>query len=261
MSKAFLGLLGLYGVFLYATSFSMTKAYFVDSATSMNNTFIVANSFPSPSPTGTPTSTPTNTPTPTITPTPTPENIATHIVISEVQIAGNNIDNDFIELYNPTSSPISLDTYSLVKRTSGGSEASIYSAASFSATDIIPAHGFFLWANSANSFSVNISANISSVDTLSPDNSIALRIGTTTIDALAWGSSTNPLVEGTGFTPNPTASQSIERKAQSSSTAASMNGGVDANKGNGYDTNNNATDFVLRTVSQPQHSGSGTESL
>lgn len=243
MSKAFLGLLGLYGIFLYATSFTMTKAYFVDSTTSMNNTFIAANTFPSPSPTEPPT------------------NIATHVVISEVQIAGNNIDNDFIELYNPTSLPISLDTYSLVKRTSGGSETSIYSAGSFSASDIIPAHGYFLWANSANSFSVNNSANISSVDTLSPDNSIALKIGTTTIDALAWGNSTNPLIEDSFFTTNPAAGQSIERKAQSSSTDASMNGGVDANKGNGYDTNNNATDFALRTVSQPQHSGSTTESL
>ena len=36
-------------------------------------------------------------------------------------------------------------------------------------------------------------------------------------------------------------------------------GGVDETKGNGYDTDDNSNDFILRTVSDPQNSSSGAE--
>ena len=39
-----------------------------------------------------------------------------------------------------------------------------------------------------------------------------------------------------------------------------MEGGADANRGNGTDSDNNANDFVQRTVREPQNSASPTES-
>ena len=38
-----------------------------------------------------------------------------------------------------------------------------------------------------------------------------------------------------------------------------MEGGVDALKGNGFDAGDNATDFILRTASQPQNGSSASE--
>lgn len=262
MSKAFVVLLLLYGVFLYAMSFGVTRAYFTDSTTSMNNTFIAANEFPATSPTDTPT--PTLTGTPTATPSPTPENIANHIVISEVQIATPGATlSDFIELYNPTSSPIGLSGHRLVKRTGNSADTSIKV---FDSTDTIPAHGYYLWASSDGGYASQINANVDTGENISSGDSIAIRQGDlntgTIIDQVAWGTQTGtPLIEGSGFGTNPDPGQSIERKALSSSDVTSMMSGGDVSKGNGYDSNNNATDFILRTVSQPQHSGSVAEFL
>jgi hypothetical protein len=66
--------------------------------------------------------------------------------------------------------------------------------------------------------------------------------------------------EGTPFkTPAMlTNDQSFERKATVGSTTASMAaGGVDATRGNGVDSDNNAVDFVMRDTRGPQSLMSG----
>ena len=219
----------------------ITHAFFADTASSLSNTFTAAAEFP----------------------TPTPSNIATHIVISEIQTASAAADNDFVELYNPSTASASLQGMRLVKRTNGGTVDTNVSV--FGPSDIIPAHGYYLWANKNNNFDVSIGANASSTDTLSSDNSVALRDGPensgTIIDALRWGNpSGTPLVEGAAFTPNPSANQSIERKALSTSDVTLMTSGADVSKGNGYDTNNNSTDFIQRPTSEPQNTSSTPES-
>ncbi len=216
--------------------FSQTFAYFSDTATSTSNVFAASAEFPN-------------------------QNIADHVVISEVQITGGpgSTNNDFIELYNPTDSPINLDPYILVKRS--GSSTTDTTIVTFTSTHIIPAQGFFLWANS--SFT-SISADIATTDILASSNSIALKVQTSgvIVDALSWNNATESYKEGTEFSPDPDPGSSMERKALSTSTAATMvSPGIDATKGNGHDTNNNSTDFILRPVSQPQNSTSGgTES-
>src|SRR3989344_5564543 len=165
---------------------------------------------------------PSTTPTPT--PTPDLSGIADHIVISEVQIATSGATtSDFVEFYNPTSSAVNLDPFRLVKRTSSG------------VTD----------------------------DNIAASNSIALINGDlntgTIIDAVGLGSpGGTPLTEGTTAV-NPGDDQSLERKALSSSDATSMTSGADVSKGNGFDAGNNSTDFILRTLSQPQNSTSTAE--
>jgi len=192
--------------------------------------------------------------------------VADHIVISEVQIdggVGQANKNDFIELYNPTNSSKNLNGHRLVLRT--GSSTNDTNIFTFSSSHVIPAHGFFLWAHKSqnNNFADTISADVFSADELGASNSVALRQGDldtgTIIDALSWNESVNSLKEGTHFSPNPGINQSMERKAYSASTQATMEGGADSLKGNGFDGNNNSTDFILRTTSQPQNSSSPTE--
>lgn len=208
-----------------------TASYFSDTATSTNNTFSAAQIF-------------TN-----------------HVVISEVQVDGGPSlsGNDFVEFYNPTATPFDLNGYRLVKRTGSATDTTIKS---WTDSAIIPAHGYYLWASSDNGFATSIGADISTAENIAANNSIALRQGSentgTIIDALSWHSAVNSLVEGTEFPTNPGDNQGLERKALSTSTALSMVG-VDASKGNGFDSNDNSVDFIIRTTSQPQNSSSAAE--
>lgn len=239
-------------LFLIATisifSYKATHALFSDDATSQDNTFTAAQVFP------------------TQTPTPTPVGIATHVVISEVQITGGpgNTTHDFIELYNPTSSAFDLNGHRLVKR--AGNSPNDSSIKSWTTSALVPAHGFYLWASkSDNSFPLSINADASTSATLGSDSSIALRNGPedtgVLVDVLSWNDGST-LAEGNEFDPDPGANQSMERKALSTSTPSTMTiGGIDEFKGNGFDLNDNATDFILRTVSQPQNTSNPTETL
>ena len=184
--------------------------------------------------------------------------IANHLVISEVQIAGEKASYDFVEIYNPTNTPLDISGYKLRKRTSTGSESSIRV---FPSGSIIKSNGYFLWANSEDGYAESVGADVSSTATLAKNNSIALLSPDgTIIDAVAWGESQNPFVEGSYFPKNPMANESIERKAQTSSTNTTMaSGGVDEFNGNGQDTDDNSADFVLRENPQPQNSLSTPE--
>ena len=80
------------------------------------------------------------------------------------------------------------------------------------------------------------------------------------IDLVGFGKNAN-FYEGSGPAPAPSATHSIERKASAASTAATMgSGGAEVFLGNGYDSNDNSSDFLTRTP-QPQNSASPTESL
>jgi hypothetical protein len=183
--------------------------------------------------------------------------IANHVVISEVQIAGANAGEDFIELYNPTNSPVSLDGLRLAKRTSGTTSATIVT---FTEADVIPANGYYLWCNTTLDASLN--CDDETAQTITNDNSIAILSGPlatgSVVDAVTFGTHTAPYGEGASLVA-PVASSSVERKANSTSTTTSMTTGADALAGNGEDTNNNSADFVTRAVSQPQNSISTAE--
>ena len=160
----------------------------------------------------------------------------THLVISEVQIAGvGGANEDFIEIHNPTSSNIDLNGYRLVKRTASGITDSSIKA--WSSETIIPPGGYYLWANS--SWTPSVTPDTTTASTLAADNGIAIRQGPidtgTIIDSVAWGGATNAFVEGSPFPTNPGAGESLERV--------------------GDDTNNNSVDFILQTNPNPQNSG------
>ncbi len=186
---------------------------------------------------------------------------ATNVVISEIQANGANSSEDFIELYNPTSSDINLGDMRIVKRTADGDTDT--DIVVFSASDVIKAHGYYLWCHT--SLSATLTCDKSSTDTVANNNSIGLRNEPANtgmlVDAVSFGTVTNTLGEGTSLLI-PIASTSIERKANPTSTDSSMtSGGADEFMGNGEDTNNNSSDFVGRTTPQPQNSLSAIEPI
>lgn len=152
-----------------------------------------------------------------------------HILIDIVQIAGVSSTNDLIKLYNPTESPVDMGGWKLHKRSSTGTD---YSLKQFPAPSVIAPGQTFVWANAANGFSESVVANVSSSETLSADNSVALLDATgTVIDAVAWGSGTNQYGEGSPYATDPTGSQVLARKF--------VNGTI-------VDTENNTNDFILQ---------------
>lgn len=194
---------------------------------------------------------------PTVTPTPA---VANHIVISEVQISGDGInlnDDEFVELYNPTSSPIIMSRWRLTRENSAGTEANLV----LSLNGTIPAHGYFLIVD-ADGYNGGVTRD---VEYSAPSNELTNNYtvllysdaGISLIDKVGFGTPSNP--EAAPFSSNPSLSQSIERKAYSLSTKASMEGGVDSVKGNGFDSDNNSLDFILRNFSDPQNSSSPIE--
>lgn len=186
---------------------------------------------------------------------------ATNIVISEIQVAGVNPTDDFIELYNPTSSEIDLKDYRLVKVTGSGTDDD--GVVAFENGDVIPAHGYFLWCNTNLATTLNCDSATSG--SIANNNSIGLRNGALNtgilVDSVTFGTVTNSLGESLSLTA-PTASTSVERKANASSTNVSMAvGGIDEFMGNAEDTNNNSSDFVARPLPQPQNNASPIEPI
>lgn len=105
-------------------------------------------------------------------------------IITEVQIRGEEANNDFIVIYNPTLKD--LTGWRLKKRTSTGSEQSIRV---FPET---PIKEYIVWSHS----DFPIEADLNSKTSLANNNSIALiDVEGNIIDAVAWGESENPFTE------------------------------------------------------------------
>lgn len=139
-----------------------------------------------------------------------PSSSGPYLIISAVQITGGtgHTQEDFVELYNPTTQPFDLNGYRLVKRTvTATTDTTIQSWAQ--STIVLP-HHFFLWANS-NYTAVPVLPDATSSGTLADNNGIALRHGANDsgeiIQSLAWGSTVNGF-ESVSVT-NPAANQSL----------------------------------------------------
>ncbi|MBI2098787.1 MAG: lamin tail domain-containing protein, partial [Candidatus Wildermuthbacteria bacterium] len=160
------------------------------------------------------------------------------VLITEIQITGGagKTDNDFIEIFNPTSSSVNLNGHRLVKRTKTGTSDS--SIKSWTSDTIIPANSYYLWANS--NYPSSTTPDVTTSATISNDNGVAIRFGAedtgTIVDSVGWGEAANAFVEGVVFSTNPGTNESIHRKT-----------------GSGYvDTGNNANDFELKTCLTPK---------
>ena len=192
-----------------------------------------------------------------------------HVVISEIQIRGN----EFVELYNPKDSPENVENWWWCYYQVYDDWNAPSLSAQFPGGATIPAHGFYLidvygtpysdWNLGSGSEQLdNANGSVAifpPMDSINPDVD-PTEVQASKIDAVAWGTLDSIIVmEGTKLSA-PGLDNTQERKAQSTSTAASMrDAGSDLENGNGYDTDNNANDFVLENIPQPENSSSTPE--
>jgi hypothetical protein len=198
--------------------------------------------------------------------------LAQHIVISEVYGGGGNLGatykNDFIELYNPTTAPVSLTGWSVQYASAAGTTWAVTSL-----SGSIAAKGYYLIqeavgaGGTVNLPSPNATGTIAMAATAGKVALVSVTTalsgtnptGASLIDLVGYGTTATGFEGATAPAPSNTAS--IERKANSSSTAASMgSGGADEFLGNGQDSNNNANDFIVRSP-QAQNSSSPLEPI
>lgn len=186
---------------------------------------------------------------------------ASHLVISEVQTAGVTADDEFIELYNPTDHEISLDGWSIQYQSAQGSA---YAKKNFESEAVVAPHGFFLIARGDGYVqnttspadmlhkSFSLSGDGGTVYIMATTALVPSATATQIIDRLAWGTA------GSETTPAPTPApkQSIERKAYATSTTEMLINGLHRAMGNAWDTDNDAQDFIVRTIPEPQNTTS-----
>ncbi len=136
-------------------------------------------------------------------------NSASALIITEVQISGDQIDQDYVKIYNP-GEELDVSGFQLKKKSSTGNE---YSLRSFPRETFIEKESYLIWANSKNNFNELTGATLSSKATLSENNSIALfdPLGNI-VSALAWGEGQNPFIEGSVAVRNPEKNQLIKRR-------------------------------------------------
>jgi uncharacterized protein (TIGR03437 family) len=195
----------------------------------------VASPTPTPTPTATPT--PASTPSPTPTPSASPSPSILPIVISEFRTRGPNGANDeFIELYNHSSSPISISGWKIRASNNAGS---VSTRLAISAGTTISGHGHFLATNSGYSGAVSGDQTYSSG--ITNDGGIALTLADDSIVDQIGLSAGSAFKEGMHLAPlSSDADLSYERRP----------GGA---AGSGQDTADNFNDFLFVTPSQPQN--------
>lgn len=197
--------------------------------------------------------------------------IAGHIVISELYGNGGNngavYRNDYVELYNPTYFAVSLAGWSVQYASATGTGT--WHASPLGGR-ILP-FGYYLvqLAGGTNGVSLPAPDTTGTTNLAATAGKVALVRSTATlsganpadssiVDMVGYGSADG--FEGSGPAPAPGTATSVERKAAPLATASSMGqGGSDANSGNGWDSNNNAADFIAQKSLNPQNSSSSTE--
>ncbi|HEX2194158.1 MAG TPA: lamin tail domain-containing protein [Candidatus Limnocylindria bacterium] len=162
-----------------------------------------------------------------------------HLVVSEVQTGGASASDEFIEIYNPSTSALSLEGLEAIYVSASGATIS-RKAAWPAGAPVVPPGGHVLIANEAGAHAA--AADVAYANGLAATGgSVAIRIqgAGTALDALGWGNAANAWMEGAPAAA-VAAGHSLER----------LPGGAAAS---GQDTNDNATDFVDRSLPDPQN--------
>ena len=165
-----------------------------------------------------------------------------HLVVSEIVTGGTSASDELIELYNPTAGSLPLEGLELVYASASGLTVSRRAAWELGAPEI-PAGGHLLVAHELGIYAPIADATYAS-GMAATGGSVALRIvgAGSAIDAVGWGSAASTWLEG-GVAPAPPAGSSLER----------LPGGA---LGSTQDTDDNAADFVVRSVPGPENSAS-----
>lgn len=168
------------------------------------------------------------------------------ILISEVQIAGIAAHDEFLELYNPNDTAVSLSGWALRKRVPGGESATtlMSSQAFMDAAVSVPAHGYFLIAH-ADEYDLGVLPDMrfsSASYSLTAGNSIYIidpygRV----VDTLGYGEGATEY-ETAPYPEDPMASTSIARRLAG---------------GSPVDTDNNEEDFIALSCPTPTNASGG----
>ncbi len=188
------------------------------------------------------------------------------LVISEVKAgSGAGSYDEFIEIYNRGGAPVGTSTVKIHLLNAAGT-VDTNLALTF-VTGTIPSHGFFLVAPTgtapggvtpdATYVTSSVSIVLDGAAYLSNSAASSTAVG----DRVCWGTHSVPSdCEGASAAALANDGKSIERKANNTSSAATMSsGGADETNGNAQDSQNNSFDFVVRGVAQPQNSLSAPE--
>ncbi len=162
-----------------------------------------------------------------------------HLVISEVVTGGGSASDELIEIHNPTSGSLPLAGLELIYASATGATVSRRTAWDLAAPNVPPG-GHVLVANEAGIYAPIADATYAS-GMAAAGGGVALRIqgASSAIDAVGWGTATSSWREGI-VALAPATGASLER----------LPGGA---QGSGRDTDDNAADFVERSVPDPQN--------
>ena len=182
----------------------------------------------------------------------------TGVVINEAYLSGGSagaaFTNKFVELYNPTAAPVTLDGLSLQYRSATGTAASNGVAP---LTGVIPAGGHYLvqaGSNGANGAALPTADAVSTLNPSGTNGTLALVEGTAAI-TLTPGSVTG--VDGVIDVLGYGTSNTFETAAATSPT-----GNTDVkslNRTGGKDTDDNKADFSLSPTITPQNAGTAPD--
>ncbi|MBK7859405.1 MAG: thrombospondin type 3 repeat-containing protein [Archangiaceae bacterium] len=205
------------------------------------------------------------------------------VVVSELTAAGpNGAGDEIVELYNGGPSAVQIAGWKVQYRSAAGTTYATVAMVPPGKT--IPAGGFYLLASSTSA---------GYLGSVTPDQWAATGAGAATTLAFAGtgghvrvglpGMSSAPLLPDGGVDPlvadtvgygnaagpegmacvvpawSSNGAASLERKASSTSTAATMETGTDKTRGNNWDTGDNGADLVSRSVRDPQNTQSPHE--
>ena len=196
--------------------------------------------------------------------------IANHVVISEVYGGGGNSGstwkNDFVELYNPTNAPVNVNGWSVQYASATG----VFGNFKTFLSGTIQPKSFYLIQESQGAGGtkdlptpdavgiIAMSATQAKVALVRDTMTVAGPTDASVVDFVGYGGAS--LYEGSGPVPSLSNITSAERKASAASTDVTLApGGSEEKSGNGWDTNNNANDFVIQSVIVPQNSASPKE--
>jgi len=151
------------------------------------------------------------------------------LLVAEVVTGGVSASDEYVELTNAATEPLDLLGLEVVYVTSSG--ATVTRKASWDSSLLIAPGRHLLLANSRGLYASAADATYSGGLSASGGAIVLRPTGGAPIDAVGWGDAVNGFVEGTASTA-PAAGSSIERRP----------GGIN---GNTFDSNDNATDFVV----------------
>jgi hypothetical protein len=181
---------------------------------------------------------------------------ANHLLISQVQTRGDGTASDeFVELYNATSIPVTFDsTWTLTARsTSSGSYTTRFTGAG----QVIPAHRHILYAGTGYNAATTLDAPLSSG--ITDASSLVLLHSGTVVDALCFSFDAATLAvyanDGTYVCEGTPVSNLPHNNTSngSSNTDASLERKPGGALGNAQDTGDNASDFSSGVVSDPHN--------